>query len=61
VSDTDPAKRKRTELSAGALIERELWRKLVFVLKYDYERTLSNDEWETYTVNTVSGSLRWEF
>jgi len=27
----------------------------------EHEQTLSNDALETYTVNTVSGSVQWEF
>ena len=61
VSATDPAKRRRTEWVIGFRLERDLSRHLRLVTSFEREETLSNDELETYTMNTVSGLLQWEF
>jgi hypothetical protein len=61
VSATNPAHRERTEWTASVQIERQLDEKVSVVGSYDYETTGSNDPLETYHVNTVSLSLRWEF
>ena len=61
VSATDLAKRRRTEWTMTARLERELARHLKLITSYEHEETLSNDAAETYSVNTVSGSLQWEF
>lgn len=61
VSATDTAKRNRTEWRAVLNVERELAETVAWVTSYEYETTLSNDPLETYSVNTVSTSLRWEF
>lgn len=60
-SATDPRTRERTEWSAGLSVERELTQHLRVLASYDHEQTLSDDPLEAYTVNTVSGSLQWEF
>lgn len=60
-SATDSRTRERTEWTAGLTVERELTKHLSILLGYDHERILSEDVLETYTVNTVSGSLQWEF
>lgn len=61
VSDTDPSNRARTEIGLEVRGERKLYKGLKVVGAYEYERVLSNDELETYRVNTVSGSVWWEF
>ena len=61
VSATDPAKLRRTEWNAGLNFERDITRHLRFLASYQFEQALSNDAAETYTVNTVSASLQWEF
>jgi hypothetical protein len=61
VSSTDPAMRRRTEWSAGFRVERQFGKHLAVAASYDHEETLSNDVWETYSVNTVAGSVQWEF
>ena len=61
VSATDLSKRGRTEWSATIRLERELSHHLRLIASYEHEHTLSNDPLETYQVNTVSGSLQWEF
>jgi len=61
VSTTDTEKRRRTDWTAALEIERQLAEKLAWVTSYEYETTLSNDPLETYTVNTVSTAIRWEF
>jgi hypothetical protein len=61
VSPTDLRKRERTRVTAGVRCERTLVKSLKLVAAYEYERTLSNDPIETYSVNTVSGGLSWEF
>ncbi len=61
VSDTDPSKLRRSQLNLGFSLERELGRHLRLITGYEREETWSNDDLESYTVNTVSGSLQWEF
>lgn len=60
-SATDPRTRERTEWTAGLSLERELTKHLRILVSYDHGQTLSEDALEAYTVNTVSGSLQWEF
>ena len=61
VSATDLAKLRRTEWTATLRLERELTKHLKLITSYEHEETLSNDTSETYSVNTVGGSLQWEF
>jgi len=61
VSASDTAKRQRTEVTVNVQVERRLHERLTLVTSYEYERTLSNNALETYTVNTVKSALRWEF
>ncbi len=61
VSETDPSKRRRTEWSAALRVERRAGKHLTLAAGFEHEETLSNDVWETYSVNTVTGTLRWEF
>jgi hypothetical protein len=61
VSDTDNSKLQRSELDISFRVERELGKHLRVIAAYDREETWSNDDLEAYTVNTVSGSLQWEF
>lgn len=60
-SVTDPRPRQRTEWMAGLSVDRELTKHLRLLLSYDHEQTLSDDVLEAYAVNTISGSLQWEF
>jgi hypothetical protein len=60
-SPEDPSPRRRTEWSATLRVERQFGQHLTVAASYEHEETLSNDVWETYTVNTVSGSLQWAF
>jgi hypothetical protein len=61
VSAADLSKRRRTEWLAVVNLQRELIKGLKIMASYEYEETRSNDQLETYTVNTLSGSLQWEF
>jgi hypothetical protein len=61
VSATDLSTRRRTEWIVTARLERALTKHLKLATSYEHEQTLSNDPSETYTVNTLSGSLEWEF
>ena len=61
ISATDTEKRNRTDWTAILAIERRLNEKLVWTVNYEYEAADSNDPLETYTVNTISSALRWDF
>lgn len=61
VSDLDLRKRERTAVEISLRCERRLARWLRLVAGYDHGQVFSNDEFETYAVNTVSGSLQWDF
>ena len=61
LSAVDLRTRERTEWSVGVNFERRLTKRLGLTVSLDHERTLSNDELESYSVNTVSGTLQWEF
>ena len=61
LSAMDARTRARTEWSAGINFERRLTKHLGLAVSLDHERTLSNDELESYSVNAVSGTLQWEF
>jgi hypothetical protein len=61
VSATDSSKRRRTDWSAEIRVERQLGRYFRFIAGFEHEQAFSNDELETYSVNTVSGSVQWEF
>jgi hypothetical protein len=61
VSATDLRKRDSTVAGLSLRCEYVLAKWLRLVAEYEYEKVFSNDEFETYTVNTVSGGLSWEF
>jgi len=61
VSFTDQTLRRYDELSVTVHFERDLYKRLRFVAGYEYNRALSNAPLESYTVNTFSASLQWEF
>lgn len=61
VSVTDSSKLKRTDWILAGRIEREITAHLKVILGYEREATSSTDDLESYTVNTVSGSLQLEF
>lgn len=61
VSATDLTRRRRTDWSVAIHLERRLGKYFRLLAGYEHEQTLSNDPLETYTVNTVNGSVQWEF
>jgi hypothetical protein len=61
VSPVDPSLRERADVAVTVNLERRVARFLKFVATYEHQSALSNDPIETYTVNTVTGSLHWEF
>jgi hypothetical protein len=54
-------KRERTDLLLTVRTERQLTKALRLIGAYEYERTYSNVDLETYSANTVTASLQWEF
>lgn len=61
VSETDPTLRWRTEWTALLEAERRITDKVSVVASFEHEASGSNDPLETYSVNTISASVRWEF
>jgi hypothetical protein len=61
VSDTDPEKRRRTDLRATLRAERQLNPHLRLHAQYEYERSDSNQLLDEYAVNTVSAGVSVEF
>ena len=61
VSAADGALRRRNEWTLALRAERKLTRYLTVSASYEYEATRSNDELEEYSVNTLTGSLNWQF
>jgi hypothetical protein len=61
VSASNAAHRERFEWGAALTIERQLAEKLTALAGFEHETTDSNDPLETYSVNTVSVAVRWEF
>ena len=61
VSLADQSKLRRTEWLAAFGIERQLTKRLKFIANYEHEKISSNDDLESYSVNTVSGTLQFEF
>jgi len=61
VSPTDSTKLKRTDWILAGRIEREITTHVKFIIGFEREATTSNDPLESYTVNTASGSLQFEF
>ena len=61
VSDTDPSKRRRADLTLSLRSERQVAKHVRLYAQYDYERTDSNAALDEYTVNTVSGGVAVEF
>ncbi len=61
VSLTDLRHRERTEIGLSAGCERRLAKSLRLVAGYEYERTVSNLELESYTVNSFNAGMDWEF
>jgi hypothetical protein len=52
---------KRTDWILAGRIEREITTHVKFIIGFEREATTSNDPLESYTVNTASGSLQFEF
>ncbi len=61
VSASNPALRRREEWDASLRVERDLTPHLRAIASYERGEVWSNDERERYAVNTISGSLQWEF
>ena len=61
VSATELAQRYRTDWSVAVNLERRLGKYLRWRAGYEREQAQSNDSLETYTVNTVTSTLQWEF
>ena len=61
VSTTDLSLRRQANVVASINCERRLAKFLKLALNYEYQQTFSNNSLETYSVNTVTGSLLWEF
>ena len=61
VSATNSEKRNRTEFAIGVRAERQLTRSLRLVGAFEHGHTSSNVTIESYTVNTFTGTLQWEF
>lgn len=61
VSDTDPEKRRRTDLRATLRAERQINPHLRLHAQYEYERSDSNQLLDEYAVNTVSAGVSVEF
>lgn len=53
--------RRRTDLSAGARLERALRQNLQLVLYAEHTETTSNAAFEEYSVNVAGALLAWEF
>jgi hypothetical protein len=53
--------RDRNDIGIRLSTERRLTSALKIFAEYTHERTLSNRELDSYSVNTVSGGLNWEF
>lgn len=61
VSDSDSPIRERTYVRLNLRGEKNLWKTLKLFAQYEYERALSNLETDTYTANTISAGLDWEY
>jgi hypothetical protein len=61
VSATDPAKRKRTEVTVGVNARRQIASRFHVFLEYTYEQTLADRTSDDYSVQTISGGLNFEF
>ena len=61
ISATDSEKLRRADWTTTLRLERGLTKHLSAIVSYEHEEILSNVETETYTVNTISGSLQWAF
>lgn len=61
VSAANPELRHRTEWSTEVRVERTLTKHLRIAAGYEHEQTYSNDAAAVYSVNTVTGSVQWEF
>ena len=60
-ADDGVAKRDRTSLRLNARVERQLFKGVNVHAEYEWERLFSNREIDTYTVNTVSAGLGWDY
>lgn len=55
------ANRKRTDFAVAGRIERDLLKQLRAAAFGEFSQTLSNDQFEEYSVSTIGGLLEWEF
>jgi hypothetical protein len=58
--DSIGAERRRSFVASNVV----KWNRMMaatLIASYEYEQTLSNDPLETYSVNTVSATVQWEF
>jgi hypothetical protein len=61
LSTTDLALRRKTMLTLGGRGEKQLTKSLRFFGEFENERSISNQAFDEYQVNTVSAGLEWEF
>jgi hypothetical protein len=61
VSLTERSARERTELGFNLRGEKQLAKWVRLFAEYEYEKILSNQTLEEYSVNVVNGGLTWEF
>jgi hypothetical protein len=61
VSASSSEKRRRKELAVTLQAERQLTKWLRLVGSYEHEQAFSNIPIESYSANTISGSLHWSF
>jgi len=57
----DAEKRRKTTLDLSFRVERKLIGDLKAFARYEYERSLSNIDFDQYKVNTITAGLDWEF
>ena len=61
LGDADAPKLHKTLVSLNVRLEQRLSGYLKLYAEYDWEQSLSNQDFEQYRVNTVSGGVKWEF
>jgi hypothetical protein len=54
-------KRHRTVLALGVHAEKDLGKAWKLYMNYSFDRSLSNEEFDEYQVNTVSGGVEFRF
>lgn len=61
ISSSPSAKFHRTNLTVNLRAEKRVAKFLKIYGEFEHERSISNEAFEEYTVNTVLGGLEWEF